>query len=77
MHVRADRRRSGAGTALLEHLLTTARGRGYSRVSLETGTMDEFAPARRLYQRAGFRECPPFGEYTDIPHSTCLTMELD
>lgn len=76
MHVLADQRGSGAGAALLEHLLVTAQQRGYRRVSLETGTMDEFAPARRLYERAGFQQCPPFGEYTDNPHSTCMTLEL-
>ena len=56
-----------------------ARGRphrGISRVSLETGTMEAFAPARSLYTRAGFEPCPPFGDYPDSPYSMCMTLSL-
>ena len=45
-------------------------------MSLETGTMDVFAPARGLYTRVGFKPCEPFGEYTPNPYSTCMTIEL-
>lgn len=76
MHVPVEKRGGGHGAALLDHLLTVASERGYSRVSLETGTMDAFLPARRMYERAGFRECPPFADYTDNPNSVCMTMEL-
>jgi putative acetyltransferase len=58
---------------MVEHLLEVARGRGYDRVSLETGTMDAFAPARELYAATGFAPCSPFGEYTANPHSVCMT----
>ena len=75
MHVAAEMRGEGLGRTLLDHLLAVARERGYERVSLETGTMDAFAPARRLYERAGFRPCPPFGEYTDNEHSVCMTLQ--
>src|SRR4051794_14794836 len=51
----------GVGAALLAHVLAEAAGRGYRAVHLETGTEDYFAPARRLYARAGFVECGPFG----------------
>lgn len=76
MHVRAAARGQGVGRALLDHLLATARERGCRRVSLETGTMDAFAPARTLYTAAGFATCPPFAAYTDNPYSTCMTLEL-
>jgi len=62
---------------MVDHLLAVAAGRGYTRVSLETGTTDAFAPARRLYARAGFTTCEPFGEYTLNPCSTCMSIELD
>ena len=75
MHVRAEERGGGLGEALLGHLLAVARDSGYERVSLETGTMDAFAPARRHYERAGFRPCPPFGEYTESEHSMCMTRQ--
>jgi len=53
-----------------------ARRRGYARVSLETGSQDFFAPARRLYERHGFVECGPFGDYVLDPHSVFFTREL-
>jgi len=54
-----------------------AGARGYQRVSLETGAMDAFAPARALYLKAGFTPCAPFGQYTVNPYSVCMTLALD
>ena len=76
MHTASERRGAGVGRAMVDHLLAVAVGRGYRRVSLETGAMDEFAPARALYRRAGFTTCAPFAQYTVNPFSTCMTMEL-
>ncbi|MGN6330549.1 MAG: GNAT family N-acetyltransferase [Motilibacteraceae bacterium] len=67
------RRGRGIGTLLLGHVLADARNRGVRRVSLETGSMDFFAPARRLYAAAGFVLCPPFGPYREDPNSVFLT----
>ena len=66
----------GVAGALVRHVLDDARGRGIRRVSLETGTADFFAPARRLYARTGFRECAPFGHYDEDPHSVFLTVRF-
>jgi putative acetyltransferase len=74
MHTVSTERNLGIGRALLEHLLGEARARGYTRVSLETGTMDAFAPARALYAAAGFQVCAPFAEYRDSPNSVCMTL---
>lgn len=68
--------RTGVATALLEHLLGVARERGYLRVSLETGSMEAFAPARTLYARFGFRACEPFGSYVHDPNSVFMTHDL-
>lgn len=76
MHTAQIARGNGVGRTILEHLLAAAVSRGYSRVSLETGTMDEFAAARALYARAGFEDCPPFADYFDSPNSVCMTLEL-
>jgi putative acetyltransferase len=43
---------------------------------LETGTEDYFAPARRLYLRHGFTECPPFGDYRLDPNSVFMELRL-
>jgi len=76
MHTAQAARGAGIGRAMLTHLIAVARGRGYRRLSLETGSMAGFAPARALYARAGFAECGPFGGYPDSPHSTFMTMLL-
>ena len=70
-------RNRGVGAAMLAHLLRVARERGYTRVSLETGTPEGFAPARRLYERHGFTLCPPFADYREDPFSCCMTLQLD
>ena len=76
MHTVQAARGRGIGRVMLDHLLGLARGRGYSRVSLETGTMEAFAPARRLYESAGFVVTPPFGPYWENEYSVCMTLEL-
>jgi putative acetyltransferase len=77
MHTSEAARRRGVGRAMLVHLLDVAADRGYRQVSLATGTMDAFAAARSLYESVGIVCCPPFGEYTANPYSTCMTMGLD
>lgn len=76
MRTPSARRRRGAGRAMLHHIVSVARARGYARLSLETGSADAFAPAHRLYESAGFARCGPFGEYTLDPNSVFMTLEL-
>jgi putative acetyltransferase len=77
MHTVERARGRGVGRAMLDHLLAEARRRGYRRVSLETGSMDVFAPARSLYRRAGFSPCDSFGDYRPSPNSVYMTLGLD
>lgn len=77
MHTGETSRGKGVGRAMLQHLLAVARDRGYQRVSLETGPMEAFTPARSLYASAGFAVCKPFADYTDSPYSVCMTLPLD
>lgn len=76
MHTAAAARGRGVGRAMLTHLLDLAAERGYARVSLETGTMAEFAAARALYTSAGFTPCPPFGDYKASPDNCFMTLRL-
>jgi putative acetyltransferase len=69
-------RRRGAGRALLTHIINEARMRGYSRLSLETGSMEAFRPAQKLYESFGFEFCAPFGPYRPDPNSTFMTLRL-
>ena len=77
MHTAEAVRGQGIARAMVEHLVGVARARGYRRVSLETGTMDVFAPARSLYRSAGFEPCVPFAGYRPSPNSACMTLRLD
>jgi len=70
------RRRTGAGRALLMHIIEEARSRGYERLSLETGSMAAFEPAHRLYESAGFTRTGPFGSYAEDPNSVFMTLAL-
>jgi len=76
MRTTASARGRGVATLLLEHIVAAAARLGYERLSLETGTEDYFAPARRLYARHGFTECPPFGDYTLDPHSVFMELAV-
>jgi len=69
-------RRRGAGRAILTHIIAVARARNYERLSLETGSMEAFAPAQKLYESFGFARCGPFGEYVEDPNSVFMTMRL-
>jgi len=68
--------RKGVAARLLAHILEEAQRRSYRRLSLETGSMEAFAPARSLYARVGFRQCGPFGTYVEDPYSVFMTREL-
>ena len=76
MHTSAEARGRGVGRAILLALLDHARVQGMSRVSLETGTAELFAPARALYAAHGFVACPPFGSYVTDPLSVFMTRTV-
>ena len=69
-------RGKGAGKFILRHIIDEARSRGYKRLSLETGSMAFFDPARQLYESYGFSYCGPFDHYILDPNSVFMTMEL-
>jgi putative acetyltransferase len=76
MHTAQAMRGRGVGTAMLRHIIATARATGMSRLSLETGSMEYFAPARVLYMSHGFVECPPFADYVPDPNSVFMSLDL-
>lgn len=65
MYVAPEHRGRGTGRALLDRLESEARKLGATRLVLETGTRQREAVA--LYERAGFRQIPLFGEYLNSP----------
>ena len=76
MRTGAKARGKGIATAVLQHILEEARKRGYTRLSLETGSMDFFKPAHRLYSRHGFELCAPFAGYKEDPNSLFMCISL-
>ncbi|MGF1477693.1 MAG: GNAT family N-acetyltransferase [Geminicoccaceae bacterium] len=77
MHTAEAFRGRGLAAKLLGHIIDVASARRYRRISLETGTMAGFAPARALYARFGFENCEPFANYFPDPNSQCMTLVLE
>jgi putative acetyltransferase len=76
MHTAQLVRGRGIGRRMIERLIVVARDQGYRRLSLETGSMAAFAPARSLYESVGFELCEPFADYIPSPNSTFMTLVL-
>lgn len=76
MRTRPPARGRGVAAHMLAYLLDECRRRGYRTVSLETGTQEFFAPARRLYARHGFVPGPPFADYVPDPNSAFMMLAL-
>jgi putative acetyltransferase len=76
MRTHESQLRKGAAAAMLEHIIATAKMRGYARLSLETGSTADFDAAHGLYLRHSFKYCPPFGDYVEDPFSRYMTLVL-
>ena len=76
MRVDSAARGTGVGRAILDHIITEARKRGYARLSLETGTATLHAPAISLYRSVGFVSCDKFANYQPSPHNQFLRLDL-
>jgi putative acetyltransferase len=68
--------RRGVGQAILDEIVRTARGRGYSRLVLETGTGEPFEAAHALYRRNGFQWTGAFGEYRASEFNVFMARDL-
>jgi putative acetyltransferase len=77
MRTSASHLRKGIARRMLQHIIEEAQRRGYRQLSLETGSMDDFEPARRLYASFGFQYCQPFSDYTEDPNSVFMTIKCN
>lgn len=68
--------RKGVARKMLAHIVDEAQRRVYRRLSLETGSANAFAPARKLYESFGFSYCGPFATYVEDPYSVFMTRKL-
>lgn len=76
MRTHVDHMRKGVAAKMLEHLLMVAKSRGYSLLSLETGTDPVFDPAVQLYQKYGFEMGDVFSDYRPSPYNQFLHISL-
>lgn len=76
MRTAAAHLRQGVGAAMLRHIIDEARRRGYTRLSLETGSGPGFDAAHALYESFGFEYCGPFADYREDPFSRFMTLQL-
>ncbi len=77
MRVHDNYLRKGVGGMILDQIMAMARLRGYSRISLETGSGSYFDAAHRLYLARGFVYCGPFGDYpADNTFARYMTIAL-
>ena len=75
MYVRPDYRGRKIGRLILRDLEARAQQRGAVRVRLETGTKQP--EAVRLYEGAGYKRIPNFGDYADDESSLCFERVLE
>jgi putative acetyltransferase len=77
MHVVEQARGKGIARTLLEFLISEARADDHRELVLETGSMDAYAAARALYERAGFAYCGPILGYSEDINSVFMRLALD
>lgn len=75
MFVHPEVRGLGIGRRLLEALEAHAQAAGLAMLRLETGVAQP--EALRLYERAGYTRCGPFGKYQEDPLSVFMEKRLD
>ena len=76
MRTTSAARNKGIASTLLRHIIDVAKQKGLNKISLETGSQDFFAPARKLYAKHDFIECGPFADYKLDPYSVFMTRNL-
>ncbi|KMJ59888.1 hypothetical protein AB685_03275 [Bacillus sp. LL01] len=68
--------RKGVGRQILQYIINAAKERGYQRLYLETGSLDAFLPAQKLYESYGFEYCEPFANYIEDPNCVFMMKKL-
>lgn len=68
--------RKGVGARILDYMIGEARRRGYTRLSLETGSGPAFEPALALYRTRGFQSGGAFGGYEKSLFNQFLHLRL-
>ena len=76
IRVADDFRKKGIGEKIINHLILEAKKLNIVKLSVETGAGNFFQPARKLFNKFGFKECPPFAHYKEDPNSCYYTLKI-
>ena len=71
-----DFRKKGYGFKIINHLIEEAKKLNIEKLSLETGSGNFFLPARKLFQKVGFKICTPFAHYKEDSNSCYMSLEI-
>ena len=69
-------RKKGIGERIIKHLIDEAKKLEISKLSIETGAGEFFAPARKLFNKFGFKKSEPFAHYKVDPNSCYFSLDL-
>ena len=67
-------RKKGNGIKVINHLIDEAKKLKIKKLSLETGAGIFFNPARKLFNKCGFKICEPFSHYKDDINSVYMHL---
>ena len=70
-------RKKGYGIKVIQHLILEAQKLNIKKISLETGAGNFFLPARKLFEKCGFKNCEPFDNYKENPDSCYMSLQID
>ena len=69
-------RKKGYGIKVIQHLILEAKKLNIKKISLETGAGKFFLPARKLFEKCGFKNCEPFDNYKENPDSCYMSLQI-
>ena len=62
---------------MINYLINKAKKLNIKKISLETGTGNFFIPARKLFDKCGFRVCKPFAHYKEDPDACYMSLLIN
>lgn len=76
MRTDSEHLRKNVGLSILDHIIAEAKSRAYVKLSLETGSGEEFEPALNMYRKRGFTNGEAFGDYLASDFNQFMHLEL-
>jgi putative acetyltransferase len=67
-------RKKDHGIKVINHLIKEAKKLNIKKISLETGAGNFFIPARKLFNKCGFKISKPFAHYKEDPDACYMSL---